>query len=72
MEGLRPTELIIVLAIIALLFGGSKLPQLGAGLGKAIRGFKDAMAGKDEDPSAGTPAPPQAGASRELPPERKS
>ncbi len=51
MEGLRFPELLIVLAVFMLLFGGSKLPQVGAGLGKAIRNFKDAVSGKDE-PSA--------------------
>ena len=49
MEGLRFPELLIVLAVFMLLFGGSKLPQVGAGLGKAIRNFKDAMAGKGEE-----------------------
>ncbi len=48
MEGLRFPELLIVLAVFMLLFGGSKLPQVGAGLGKAIRNFKDAVSGKDE------------------------
>jgi sec-independent protein translocase protein TatA len=40
-------ELILILALILVLFGANKLPQAGAGLGKAIRSFKDAMAGKD-------------------------
>jgi sec-independent protein translocase protein TatA len=35
-------ELLVILAIVMLLFGGKRLPELGQGLGKAIRGFKDA------------------------------
>ncbi len=41
-------ELIVILLVIFVLFGANRLPQVGAGLGKAIRSFKDAMAGKDE------------------------
>jgi sec-independent protein translocase protein TatA len=67
MEGLRFPELLIVLIIVAVLFGGAKLPQLGAGLGKAIRGFKDAMNGKDEAPPAGSQAPAQPPTPPELP-----
>ena len=36
-------ELLVILAIIVLVFGGSRLPELGKGLGKAIRGFKDGL-----------------------------
>jgi sec-independent protein translocase protein TatA len=39
---------IIIIAVVALfIFGPKKLPELGAGLGKSIREFKDAMSGKD-------------------------
>ncbi len=41
-------ELIVILLVVFVLFGANRLPQAGAGLGKAIRSFKDAMAGKDE------------------------
>ena len=57
MGGLGTGELLIVLAVILVLFGGSKLPQLARSLGKAQgefkRGLKDE--GDDEPP---TPAPP--------------
>ena len=40
MFGLGTPELIIILAIAFLVFGGKKLPEIGAGLGKAISSFK--------------------------------
>jgi len=39
----QPTHLLIILVIALIIFGPGKLPELGAGLGKAIRGFKKAM-----------------------------
>ncbi|HXJ97052.1 MAG TPA: twin-arginine translocase TatA/TatE family subunit [Terriglobia bacterium] len=46
MEGLfQPTHLLLILAIVLILFGPGKLPDLGRGLGKGIREFKDAMKG---------------------------
>jgi sec-independent protein translocase protein TatA len=41
-------ELVVILLLVLVLFGANKLPQAGAGLGRGIRAFKDAMAGKDE------------------------
>jgi len=35
-------ELVLILLIVMLVFGANRLPELGRGLGKAIRGFKDA------------------------------
>ncbi len=35
-------ELILIVLILVLVFGANRLPELGRGLGKAIRGFKDA------------------------------
>jgi len=40
-------ELLIILAIIVLIFGASRLSGLGKGMGQAIRGFKDEMKPKD-------------------------
>ncbi|MBF0466752.1 MAG: twin-arginine translocase TatA/TatE family subunit [Nitrospirae bacterium] len=43
-EGLfQPTHLFIIVTILLLLFGPGKLPQIGEGLGKGIRGFKKAL-----------------------------
>jgi len=47
MFGLGATELLIILAIALLLFGGRRLPEIGSGLGRAIRGFKEGISGKD-------------------------
>jgi sec-independent protein translocase protein TatA len=43
MFGLGHWELIVILLIILLIFGVGKLPELGGGLGKAIKGFKSAL-----------------------------
>jgi sec-independent protein translocase protein TatA len=46
MEGLfQPSHLIFILIIVLILFGPGKLPELGKGLGKGIREFKDALKG---------------------------
>jgi len=44
MFGLGMSELLIILAIILIIFGVGKLPQIGEGLGKAINGFKKGIA----------------------------
>ena len=57
--GLGPTELIVILVILLLLFGGSKLPGLAKGLGQSIKEFKNAA--KDEpkeEKKSDTPAKP--------------
>lgn len=43
MPNLGIPELILILAIVILLFGVGKLPQLGKGIGEGIRNFKQAM-----------------------------
>jgi sec-independent protein translocase protein TatA len=48
MFGLGFMELIIILVIVMLIFGAGRLGDIGSGLGKAIRGFKDSVDGKDE------------------------
>ena len=53
--GLGFGELIVILIIVLLLFGANRLPAMGAGLGKAIRGFKGAM--RPEPPAPKRPPP---------------
>lgn len=50
-EGLfQPMHLIVILAIVLIIFGPGKLPELGASIGKAIRGFKQEMNKPDKSP----------------------
>jgi sec-independent protein translocase protein TatA len=46
--GLGGSELLIILAIVLLLFGGAKLPQLARGLGQSMKEFKKAA--KEDEP----------------------
>ena len=48
MFGISMPGLIIILVILLLIFGPSKLPQLGSALGGAIRGFKKAAEGEPQ------------------------
>jgi sec-independent protein translocase protein TatA len=50
MFGLSGTELLIILGIVIVIFGGSKIPQLGKGLGEGIRNFKSAIKSIGEEP----------------------
>ncbi|MCC6502356.1 MAG: twin-arginine translocase TatA/TatE family subunit [Deltaproteobacteria bacterium] len=50
MFGLGTTELIVILVIIMVLFGAGKLPEIGSGLGKAIKNFKKSSS-EDADSS---------------------
>ena len=54
--GLGPTELLIILAVLVLLFGASKLPELARGSGRALRIFKAETKGlMDDDDELKTP-----------------
>ena len=48
MFGIGMPELIIILVIILIIFGAGKLPEIGAGMGKAIRNFKGATSEEEE------------------------
>ncbi len=73
------TELVLILFIVLIIFGAGKLPQLGEGIGKAIKGFKKSVheadaieleASKQEaqaQPGA-PPSPDQAAAAQSAPP----
>ena len=49
MPNIGPLEIIIVLVVVLVIFGPKRLPELGKGLGKGMRDFKDAVTGKDDD-----------------------
>ena len=50
-EGLfQPMHMIVILAIVLIIFGPGKLPEIGAGLGKSIREFKKALAADEKNP----------------------
>jgi len=49
MFGLGLQELLVILVIALVIFGPSKLPQIGSGLGKAIRDFKKGVSGDEAD-----------------------
>lgn len=50
--GLSGTELLVVLGVAVLLFGGKKIPEVAKGLGEGIKNFKQAM--KEEEPPVET------------------
>lgn len=51
MGGLGMSELVIILLIVIVIFGASRLPQLGKGLGEGIRNFKGSLKAGEEDNS---------------------
>jgi TatA/E family protein of Tat protein translocase len=59
MLGLGYGELLIILVIVLIVFGGKKLPELAKGLGQSVRNFRSAMKEPDESP------PREVGPSRE-------
>jgi len=64
--GLRLPELLLIFAVVILLFGAKKIPQLGAGLGQGLKSFKKAFGGESEpEPEPPPPAAPK------LPPSDK-
>jgi sec-independent protein translocase protein TatA len=49
MFGLGASELVIILVIVVVIFGASRLPQLGKGLGEGIRNFKTSIKAAKEE-----------------------
>jgi sec-independent protein translocase protein TatA len=54
MGKIGPTEIILILAIVLLLFGGKKIPELMKGIGKGVKSFKDGMKDDEPDPNSET------------------
>ncbi len=55
--GFSPAEIAVVLLVVLLIFGPSKLPQLGSSVGKMLRGFKKEMKAINEDDEADADKP---------------
>jgi len=50
LEGLfKPMHLLLILAIVLIIFGPGKLPEIGEGLGKSIRSFKKAISSREKE-----------------------
>jgi len=69
MPNLGPTELIIILVIVLLIFGAGKLSTLGGALGRGVRDFRAAMREDEDDDGQREPepSPNQARAAAEQP-----
>ena len=52
--GLGPWEFMAIIAVILLLFGGKKIPELAKGLGKGLKEFRNATKDEDTSKSSGT------------------
>jgi len=52
MPSLGVSELVVILGIAALMFGGKKIPELAKGLGEGIRNFKTAVKGDETENKA--------------------
>lgn len=65
MWGLGFPELLVILVIALLVFGPSRLPEVGTFLGKSLRAFRDSIDHRDDDEDADKPDAP----SEKLPPD---
>ncbi len=59
MGRIGPTELLLILAIVLVFFGGRRIPELARGLGEGIRSFKEGMHGGDKSGDKPTDKPPE-------------
>jgi sec-independent protein translocase protein TatA len=71
MPNIGPLEIIILLVIVLVIFGPKRLPELGRGLGKGMREFKDSITGKDDErKELGAPNTVQTTGQATAPPEQ--
>ncbi len=57
LRGIGPLEIFLIFVIIMVVFGVGKLPEVGQGLGRGIRLFKDSLSGKEEKSDQETTKP---------------
>jgi sec-independent protein translocase protein TatA len=57
--GIGLPEILIFLVVVLLLFGASRVPEIGRSLGKGMREFKDAVSGRDDERAASLPRAPE-------------
>ena len=57
--GFSGTELMVVLGVAVLLFGGKKIPEVAKGISEGIKNFKQAMKPEEETPAAAAAAEPR-------------
>ncbi|HEY2663727.1 MAG TPA: twin-arginine translocase TatA/TatE family subunit [Candidatus Binataceae bacterium] len=71
MDLFAPSHLLIILLLVLIIFGPSKLGDVGGALGKAIKDFKRAMNDPEADPKSANPAPskPEAPGTEVKPPQ---
>ena len=55
-EGLGPEKLVVILLIVLVLFGGKRIPEIGASLGKGIRAFKRGVQDAADPQESAAPA----------------
>lgn len=73
LSGISLPHILLLLVIVVLVFGTSKLKNLGKDLGGAIKGFKESMKNEDEAPTPPTPpAPPAQLNQQQTPPAQNS
>lgn len=65
-------EIVLILAVVLILFGAKKLPELARGLGQGIREFKKATREVTEEIQSAVEEPPPSPPQRKLPPESAS
>jgi sec-independent protein translocase protein TatA len=63
MPNISPTEIIILVVVLLLVFGSRRLPEIGRSVGKGMREFKNSVTGKDEEPELEAQDPPELTAS---------
>ncbi len=57
--GIGLPEVLIFLVVVLLLFGASRVPEIGRSMGKGMREFKDAVSGKDDEAPPSLPRAPE-------------